>query len=684
MFLLLCFAVAPPLAGNLPSDRLAILGERRAPYRNILSAALSPDGTKVALGYPGGWMVVDSRTYKVLQEQSGPEVRWLAFDSSGRVLVFGNANQTGVQLWRSDKVSPTMKNPISVDPRRIAISADGQSIALAEPPGTEGEMLVHLYQQFGRSRAKVIRAAADGKNPFMAVSTGGRVLAVGGERLRFYGSGSTELEKLADAKRPVRGLAFSRWPDRLAVLNPDGLRIWDLSRRKVTHTFPSKDGPWEQIAWAAEGRSLAVTRKNAYEVFDLARPAGEESIRSGSILLEEPPDQIRLYRGEVIALRNRQHSFAVSSVSGNALPGPVRSLAFVSDDELWAASASGLTRWNVPHRRVEENLRPEDVSLTKAAYQIDANGRAMQYRTRRGQWAAFDLTPRRPLTAAEKDRRPQVPLPETPFCFSPDGRLIATVREGGGETRLQVRNAAGRTVNGWPIASASSAFALGTGRVAIQNGQEVRLEPLEGTARVVRIKAATNTIKLLALSRDVRLLAVVTAGEGKGLADRLEVFEIATATRRWAWSLEDGPPLSMAFDPSSVKLALGHENGNIEVFDLTGRSRRQAPEWSLADLRSPDAAVAHRSLLAAYQRPGVAVASLGRTFRVVPNKRYNAEQFVLFATPEEDHLPITRAVEILEHLGTPEARAVLTRWAAGHPEDWLTRQAIAAVRRIDP
>jgi hypothetical protein len=337
----------------------------------------------------------------------------------------------------------------------------------------------------------------------------------------------------------------------------------------------------------------------------------------------------------------------------------------------------------VPHRRVEENLRPEDVSLTKAAYQIDANGRAMQYRTRRGLWAAFDLTHRRPLTAAEGARRPQLPIPETPFRFSPDGRLIATVREGADETRLQLRNAAGRIVNGWPIASAQSAFALGTGRVAIQNGQEVRVEPLEGNARVVLIKAATNAIKLLALSRDDRLLALATA-KGDGLPDRVEVFEVATGTRRWSWSLDDGPALALAFDPIGRKLATGHENGNIEVFDLTGRSRRQAPEWSLADLRSPDAAVAHRVLLAAYQQPGKAVVSLGQAFRVVPNKRYNAEQFVLFATPEEDHLPITRAVEILEHLGTPEAQAVLTRWAAGHPEDWLTRQATTAVRRIQP
>jgi WD40 repeat protein len=385
----------------------------------------------------------------------------------------------------------------------------------------------------------------------------------------------------------------------------------------------------------------------------------------------------------VFALRNRGNSFSVTSLSGNALPGPVWNLAFLSDDELWAASPSGLTRWNVPQGRVEENLRPDDASLTKAAYRIDANSRRMQYRTKEGQWAAFDLTQHRPLTPAERDGRPLVPSPETPFAFSPDGRLILTVREIGDETRLQVRNAAGRTVSGWPIASAQSAFALGTGRVAIQNGQEVRIEPLSGTAPVVRIKAATDAIKLLALSRDDRLLAIATTDKKTG-ANRVEVFEIASAARRRGWSLGDDPALALAFDPIGRKLAVGNENGTIEVFDLTGRSRREAPAWSLDDLRSPEATVAHRALLAAYQRPDRAVAALNRAFRAVPNKRYSPEQFVLFATAEDDQLPLLRAVEILEHLGTPEARAVLTRWAAGHPEDWLTRQAIAAVRRLTP
>ncbi len=41
-----------------------------------------------------------------------------------------------------------------------------------------------------------------------------------------------------------------------------------------------------------------------------------------------------------------------------------------------------------------------------------------------------------------------------------------------------------------------------------------------------------------------------------------------------------------------------------------------------------------------------------------------------------------RAVEVLEHLGQPTARAVLKRLAAGTPDTWLTVEALAALRRL--
>ena len=55
----------------------------------------------------------------------------------------------------------------------------------------------------------------------------------------------------------------------------------------------------------------------------------------------------------------------------------------------------------------------------------------------------------------------------------------------------------------------------------------------------------------------------------------------------------------------------------------------------------------------------------------------------LESLPSEDRLRVLRAVEVLEMIGSPEARSVLKRLAGGASEAALTRQAKAALERLD-
>lgn len=47
-------------------------------------------------------------------------------------------------------------------------------------------------------------------------------------------------------------------------------------------------------------------------------------------------------------------------------------------------------------------------------------------------------------------------------------------------------------------------------------------------------------------------------------------------------------------------------------------------------------------------------------------------------------LRLLRAIEVLECAATPEARRVLKRLAGGEPRALLTREARAALERLDP
>jgi hypothetical protein len=48
-----------------------------------------------------------------------------------------------------------------------------------------------------------------------------------------------------------------------------------------------------------------------------------------------------------------------------------------------------------------------------------------------------------------------------------------------------------------------------------------------------------------------------------------------------------------------------------------------------------------------------------------------------------ERLQALRAVEVLERIGSQDARALVERLAQGAPQAWLTEEASAAVRRFD-
>jgi hypothetical protein len=282
------------------------------------------------------------------------------------------------------------------------------------------------------------------------------------------------------------------------------------------------------------------------------------------------------------------------------------------------------------------------------------------------------------------------------IVLSPDGRLVATAADD-------------FTVRVWDLAAR----------------KEVRrLDGLRGYAYGT------------AFSNDGRSLAA-----GTGARD-VRVWELATGQQRVHLEGHRGAVASFVFLPGDRRLVSGSSDSTALVWDLSsvgGAAKLTADdaeaEWR--HLHGPDAARAYRALWALAAAPAQALPLLRKELRPaiavggekiakwvaeLDDRRFAVREKALAELkraddqawpalrkvlegqpslelrrrvlqlltgadsllPAGERLRAARSLELLERLGTAEARRLLTGLAGGAPEAWLTCEARAALRRLGP
>jgi WD40 repeat protein len=626
------------------------------PRAEVRAVAFSPDSKLLATGHraaSGGvavrlWDPTTGKEVRAIQGESA-DVHRLTFTPDGKGLVVACEDET-VRLWDVASGKEVRRfERIFCQPDALAVSPDGKLLAAGGPPGVIWVLDMatgRAVTPSGALRAAVLGVAfaPDGKTLATAGADQDLCLwdATTGARMRTLALGQPAGWAVAFAP-DGRALACVEaaaqlWASRTAY----GVRLWDPASGKVLHRWTGP-GP------AQLGLCLAVAPQG-----DLVAAGCVRWARNGSD-----------WTGEV-AIWNRVTGRDVRSLP--ATEGGVTALAFSPDGQLLAGCGGRMIGglWDVRTGRMARRLEVPSRPELKGSPRADAG----EPRPTRG--------------------------PATGLAFAPDGKTVVGLED-----------------HRWLVL-----WETATGKVRLRR----MLHPPRGTYGLG-----------LALSPNGRLLATVDPSFD------VSVWDLETVRLLRRFTGHRGTVLALAFSPDGKRLASASADTTVLIWDVVGLApaRRPGPLkpaelaalWS--DLAGEDAPAAYQAILKLGVPPAEAVPFLRARLRPAPrlaarqvaqlvadldDRRFAVREAasaklaarldlaepalrramagqpspdlrrrleaLLAKVHGPDWLRSWRALEALEHAGTPEARKALEELATGDPDAEFTREAAAAAKRL--
>jgi WD40 repeat protein len=683
-----------------------------------MQAALSPNGELLATldgPRPPTVSIWDMRKGKKIRtiegvEHSPSRLRNLAFSPNGRLLVFPQAS--GFRVWdvAAGKELYQLDLGAKLRPGCAVFSADSTLLAATTyPVPINTDHTIHLWDMTtgkelgalkGHQSAVPALAVAPAGNVLASASWDGTIrfwdLATRRETSRHPSSARTHaLTFCRDGRTMVSGDvngAIHRWivdkgrEDRTpaekanaldwVAFSPDGQTLISTGEGKIglwepltgkPRAFVDAQLPFAtQKTLSSDGKMLALSEPNKGQIllFDVA--TGKLVCRLGGQLgrvdfCRFSPDGSRLAAGSsqenIVRVWDTARGKELICQEGQSKPG---SLAFAPDSKTLASASV--------QPRGDNTVRLWDLATGKEFWRQKTHA-----------WAAMDMT------------------------FSPDGRTLAL---GGG---LPGRSNQPGEVHLWEAAT----------------GKALR-----------RLEGHRDQIRSLAFSADGRMLATGS------LDQTIRLWEVATGGERRRFQNQKQSITGVSLSPDGRLLAsAGWGDTSALVWDLTGRFRDgqfQTRHLSAVkldrcwnDLAHSDAARAYESICALIGSPKETIAFLknhlqpvtaAEPMRVKPllaaldsdkfaerdkamteleqlglgvemalREALNAKpslevrqriESILDRLADGTRLRFLRALEVLEHIATPEARQVLETLSQGTAELWPAQEAKASLARL--
>jgi WD40 repeat protein len=668
----------------------------------------SPDGKLLAASGKGGVRLWQTDGWKELAPlPTDARAVEVAFADGGRLSVADEKGQfsvweLGARRRRVVRTGPPwgdVHSALSPDGRRFAVAAVG-ALRVAVLDASTGEERCRCEPVGNGPRPESLCFSPDGKVLAVAVAWAPVQL--------FDADTGKELPRLAGAQVGLfAALAFSPDGTRLAVGSGHGVRLWDLATGKELLASPEVWHSVGTVAFSPDGKRLAFAEEARLHVHDATtrRPvwrgepegalSGLAFAPDGKTLAAFGPRVARLHDAATGRLLSSCPELEDRIMPGLLLPDLTAAVSMEMGLETSRGPTPEVRVWDVFTGKERLKFR-HGRNFVQAAC-VSPDGRFLALGFYEGPVRLFHLG-----TGAEAAVFAATSPAWQGLRFTPDGRALASAESAGLVRLLESATGAQRlSIRAEEDGAVGLAFSPGGGVLATwprgRDGRRasfpVRLWDALTGRELGRLDGHRGRVNQAAFAPDGKTLA--TAGDDTTVL----IWDIADLVQPAAPTALPAQELAAAWDGLADAdadrarrgMAALRGAGPQAVGLLRDRLRpaeapppEQVRRW-IKDLDSDDFATREAATRELEKRLDLVAPALRAALAAGPSgeaKRRLTPLVEAVEAPWVGDVRPRRAVEVLERIGSPEARQALEALAAGAAEARLTREAQASLRRL--